>query len=195
MSTAKATVGKMGRTSGFDGAAYQARLEALAAEGRHLHGEADLASSFEPSTVLDAGCGTGRVAIELARRGMQVVGVDRDPSMLAQARSLAPELTWIEADLCSFSLGRTFDLVVLAGNVPLFCEPARRDALVRHCARHIRASGWMIAGFELNGGYQLSDYDESCAEAGLTLASRFSTWDKELFSLGDYAVSVHRAGG
>ena len=40
---------------------------------------------FEPTTVLDAWCGTGRVAVELARRGVRVVGVDVDASMLATA--------------------------------------------------------------------------------------------------------------
>ena len=42
--------------------------------------------------VLDAGCGTGRVAIELARRGIEVVGVDADPDMLERARRRAPQL-------------------------------------------------------------------------------------------------------
>jgi ubiquinone/menaquinone biosynthesis C-methylase UbiE len=55
--------------------------------------------------VLDAGCGTGRVAIELARRGIEIVGVDIDPGMLGSARRKAPELTWIEADLATVTVG------------------------------------------------------------------------------------------
>ncbi len=42
--------------------------------------------------VLDAGTGTGRVAIELAKRGLQVVGIDRSPAMLAIARRKATAL-------------------------------------------------------------------------------------------------------
>ena len=60
---------------------YEARF----AVGDAVHGEADLVASLAPTSVLDAGCGTGRVAIELARRGIEVVGVDADPDMLERA--------------------------------------------------------------------------------------------------------------
>ena len=95
----------------------------LAASGVHVHGEADFVTGLGPASVLDAGCGTGRVAIELARRGVEVVGVDADPSMVATALRLAPDLTWVTSDLADLDLGRRFDVVVLAGNVPLF-DPA-----------------------------------------------------------------------
>src|SRR3954468_2971315 len=84
---------------GFDGAEYQARFDTLAARGVDVHGEATFVRSFGPATVLDAGCGTGRVAIELARHGIEVVGVDVDRSMLDEARRRAPTLTWRQADL------------------------------------------------------------------------------------------------
>src|SRR5919204_5229355 len=63
--------------------APDAPYEARARAGENVHGEADFVESFHPGSVLDAGCGTGRVAIELARRGIEVVGVDLDPGMLA----------------------------------------------------------------------------------------------------------------
>ena len=62
----------------LDAAAYQARFDALAAQGVDIHGEATLVRSFNPTSVLDAGCGTGRIAIELARHGIDVIGVDID---------------------------------------------------------------------------------------------------------------------
>ena len=64
------------------GAAYDERFERLASSGVDVHGEAALVDSYGPGAVLDAGCGTGRVAIELARRGHRVVGIDADPDML-----------------------------------------------------------------------------------------------------------------
>ncbi len=75
----------------------------MAARGESVHGEADLVTSLVPSgaAVLDAGCGTGRVAIELASRGYEVVGVDLDPAMLDLARAKAPELGWLQGDLAS----------------------------------------------------------------------------------------------
>src|SRR5882757_10954674 len=88
-------------TGGNSGAAYAARFAELAASGADMHGEARLCASLVPagSRVLDAGCGTGRVAIRLAELGYDCVGVDLDASMLAVARRAAPELTWILADL------------------------------------------------------------------------------------------------
>ena len=73
----------------WDGDEYQARFDALAASGVDVHGEVAFVprSIPSPASVLDAGCGTGRVAIELARRGIAVVGVDVDASMLATARA------------------------------------------------------------------------------------------------------------
>lgn len=177
----------------FDGRAYQARFDHLAASGSDVHGEATFVASFAPKSVLDAGCGSGRVAIELARRGIEVVGVDLDASMLGEARRRAPSLLWIESDLARLKLDRVFDLVVLAGNVPLFCPEPDRLALCAACAAHVAPKGRLIAGFQLGRGFELADYDQGLADCGLVLAERYRTWDREPFAVGrdDYAVSVH----
>lgn len=177
----------------FDGEAYQARFDALADQGLDVHGEANFVLSFDPRTVLDAGCGTGRVAIELARRGVNVVGVDVDGSMLTEARRRARGLVWVEADLAALDLSRTFDVVVLAGNVPLFCPPESRPELVRCCAAHVAPGGVLVAGFQLDGRYSLQDWDDGCDAAGLQLLQRWASWDRRPYHDGaDYAVSVHR---
>lgn len=181
----------------WDGGDYQARFDGLAAEGVDVHGEVRFVLGYSPGTVLDAGCGTGRVAIELARRGVDAVGVDVDPSMLATARARGPQLTFVQADLAdaAFDLGRTFDVVVMAGNVPLFTPPGTHAAVVGGCARHLAGHGLLIAGFQLDRGYGLEAYDGHCDAVGLVLAERWSTWDRDpvdaATALG-YAVSVHR---
>jgi len=178
---------------GFDGRGYQARFDALAATGVDVHGEATLVRSFEPRTVLDAGCGTGRVAIELARHGIEVVGVDVDPSMITEARRLAPGLEFLEANLANLDLARTFDVVVLAGNVPIFCPEPSRDDLIRSCAAHVREHGVMIVGFQLGRGYDLVDFDAASIGSGMVLEERWKTWDRATFDRdSDYAVSVLR---
>ena len=181
----------------WDGADYQARFDALAASGVDVHGEVRFLLAYSPTSVLDAGCGTGRVAAELDRRGIEVVGVDVDPSMLATARLRAPSVRFEEADLAGdgFELGRTFDVVALAGNVPLFTPAGTEAALVAGCARHVTSAGLLVAGFSLRG-YDLGRYDADCAAAGLVLAERWSTWDRDPHYGGaDYAVSVHRLAG
>ncbi|HUP85995.1 MAG TPA: class I SAM-dependent methyltransferase [Acidimicrobiales bacterium] len=176
----------------WDGDTYQQRFDELAAKGVDVHGEAAFVMAYAPVTVLDAGCGTGRVGVELSRRGVDVVGADVNDSMLAAARRASPTVEWIRSDLAALDLGRTFDVVVMAGNVPLFTPPGSEAALVAGCARHVRAGGLLVAGFELGRGYPLDDYDSHCADAGLRLAERFSTWDRRPFADGgDYAVSVH----
>src|SRR3954469_19599671 len=92
---------------GFDGAEYQARFDALAARGEDVHGEATFVRAYGPASVLDAGCGSGRVAIELARHGIEVVGADVDASMLMTARRRRPDLVWVASDLGVLDLGRT----------------------------------------------------------------------------------------
>ncbi len=183
---------------GWDGADYQSRFDALVAEGVDVHGEVRFILAWSPADVLDAGCGTGRVAIELHRHGVDVVGVDVDPSMLATARararaaqqsgepSRAAGLAFEEVDLAdpAFDLGRRFELVVLAGNVPLFTPPGTQPDLVAGCARHLATDGLLVAGFQLGRGYETAAYDADCQAAGLSLVERWSTWDRDPFDPG-----------
>ena len=172
---------------------YDQRWEEAAAAGRNIHGEADLVERLGPRSVLDAGCGTGRVAIELARRRIDVAGVDVDASMLERAREKAPDLTWVQADLADVDLGRTFDVVVMAGNVMIFLAPGTEGAVVANLARHIAPGGSLVSGFSLEPGrLDLATYDAHAGAAGLVLTDRWATWDEQPFAGGDYAVSVHR---
>ena len=183
------------------GAAYDDRWARKAARGESVHGEADLVDSLTPrgGSVLDAGCGTGRVAIELAQRGFDVVGIDLDPAMLDLARDKAPGLPWIEGDLAGTVVAdeagerRRFDAVVAAGNVMIFLERGTEAAVVANIAAHLRPGGVLVAGFQLSDGYmQLHVYDALAERNGLELEARFSTWEGAPFDGGDYAVSVHR---
>jgi SAM-dependent methyltransferase len=192
------------RWSGADaprGDDYDARWTALAAQGRSVHGEADLVDALlrdaGGTTVLDGGCGTGRVAVELARRGYRVTGVDADAAMLAAARSKAPELAWFEADLAHLpaDVGAGFDVVVLAGNVMIFVAPGTEGAVLGEVAGRLSPGGLLVAGFQLREHrLSLATYDGLCDAAGLTPVARWATWDREPYEGGDYAVSVHTAG-
>ncbi len=181
------------------GDAYDARWDALAASGVDPHGEVAFVQRFQPGAVLDAGCGTGRVACELARRGIDSVGVDIDPRMLETARTKAPELEWHLVDLAALDLRtpqgsrRTFDLVVAAGNVMIFLAPGTGAAVVARLADHVPPGGRLIAGFQLGRTVTVDDYDRWAEAAGMELEQRFSTWDADPFvAPGEYAVSVHR---
>lgn len=156
---------------------------------------------FEPRSVLDAGCGTGRVAIELAARGIDIVGIDLDEHMLGEARRKAPTLTWVQGDLLDVTpdaVGhRQFDVVVMAGNVMIFVAPGTESAVVANVAQFVRPGGVLIAGFQTNRGYTADEYDIDCANAGLEAVARYATWEADpATTSASYAVSVHtRAQG
>jgi SAM-dependent methyltransferase len=178
---------------------YDARWRRLAASGQNVHGEADLVESLlresGGTSVLDAGCGTGRVAIELAGRGFSVMGVDADAPMLATAKSKAPELSWVEADLANLgsAVAGPFDLALLAGNVMIFLEPGTEARTLAALADRLAPAGLLVAGFSVRADrLRLEHYDRLAADAGLEPVSRWATWDGEPFDGGDYAVSVHR---
>ncbi len=184
------------------GGAYDSRWEELEAAGQPIHGEADLIeslmvdrreSSDSPLVVLDAGCGTGRVGIELAKRGLEVVGVDLDPSMLATAREKAPHIEWHIGDLSQITLQREFDLIALPGNVMIFLAPHTEQRVLTNLVRQLRPGGLLLAGFQLGADHlSLAEYDTYAAAAGLALRDRWSTWGRDPYLDGNYAVSLHQ---
>ena len=177
----------------FDIDSYDERWQQMISSGRNPHGEADLVCSYTPASVLDGGCGTGRLGIELARRGVAVLGVDADPDMIAAARAKAPELAWVVADLAELDRPERFDIVALAGNVVPYVPAARRSAAVAGCARHLAPGGRLIAGFDLQDRWPSAvDYDRWCVAAGLVPEDRFATWERAPFHGRDYLVAVHR---
>ncbi|MEU3731713.1 class I SAM-dependent methyltransferase [Streptomyces sp. NPDC033538] len=192
-----------GKTSGED---YAARFASLARSGEDVHGEARFCAALVPAgaRVLDAGCGTGRIMIRLAELGYDCVGVDLDASMLAVAREQAPGLPWFQLDLAEFEpaplgFASDFDLVVAAGNVFPLLTPGTEATVVKHLSAALRPGGLLVAGFGLDEAHlpvepslTLSEYDDCCAAAGLTLVDRFATWDADPYDGGGYAVSVHR---
>jgi SAM-dependent methyltransferase len=198
------------RIGGTTGEEYAERLAARAREGGDPHGEATFCSALVPpgSRVLDAGCGTGRVGIRLAELGFSCVGVDVDESMLAVARRGAPRLAWHRADLAGLSAEELdgadgFDLVVMAGNVVPLLAPGTVGDAVSSLGALLRSGGLLVAGFGLDPAHlppgcpvtPLSEYDEACRAAGLSLRDRFSTWEGATFEASsEYAVSVHVLG-
>ena len=90
--------------------------------------------------VLELGCGTGHKLISIAADGRSCTGLELSPAMLARARSKARErgveVQWVQGDMRDFSLGRRFDLVVIAANSLLHLHSA--EDLVS-CFRSVRS--------------------------------------------------------
>lgn len=179
---------------------YIDRFRRLAAEGADLAGEARLLDAMVPpgARILDAGCGTGRVAGALAARGHTVVGVDADRALIEAARTDHPGPRWLVADLAELDLAaqgepEPFDAAMIAGNVMAFVAPGTEGAVLSRIAAHVRPDGLVVVGFGTDRGYPLTDFDGDAVAAGLRLEHRFATWDLRPWrDDADFAVSVLR---
>ncbi len=100
-----------------------------------------------PGSVLELGCGTGRLAIPLARRGLDMTGLDIVPEMLARARQKSADLPicWIEADARDFHLGRKFSLIFESGSVFMHMLTRPDQEAFLSCAReHLAPGGRLV---------------------------------------------------
>ncbi|HEY1133422.1 MAG TPA: class I SAM-dependent methyltransferase [Nocardioides sp.] len=181
---------------------YAQRFRAMAERGEDVHGEAAFVADLipAPARILDAGCGTGRVAVRLHELGYDVVGVDVDEAMLDQARAAAPALDWRLADLATFDLGETFDVVLVAGNtIPLLDPGTLLDACERLGA-HLTPGGVVVTGFgthadQLPGDCPvtaLADVDAAFGVLGLDAVVRYGTWEHHAFDPAHgYAITLY----
>jgi SAM-dependent methyltransferase len=96
--------------------------DAVTAADPSLAGDEAIYTALVPpgGSVIELGCGTGRLTAALARLGLNVTGVDISPAMLAQARSLAEQLPedarsrveLVQGDMTALDLKRIVDVVI-----------------------------------------------------------------------------------
>ncbi|WP_250036077.1 class I SAM-dependent methyltransferase [Paractinoplanes maris] len=174
---------------------YIDRFRSMAEAGADLAGEARMVDAMLPrgARVLDAGCGTGRLGGYLADAGHDVVGVDLDPALIAEAQRNHPGARWLAGDLSELDRPERFDLIVSAGNVMTFVAPSTRVEILRRCGRHLAEGGRLVIGFGAGRGYPFDDFLADAASAGLTSDLLLATWDLRPFTPeADFLVAVLR---
>jgi SAM-dependent methyltransferase len=111
------------------------------------------------ASLLDAGCGTGRYAVELARRGFVVTGIDRSPALLAEAlrrpTDAAARVRFEPGDLLALPAGTGFDAIICRGVLNDLLEVAERAAAFTAFARALRPGGALL--------FDVRDWDASVA--------------------------------
>lgn len=108
----------------------------------------------EGSSILDVGCGTGRHAIELAKRGYKVTGIDISSGMLSEARKMAEQanvkVEWIHCDAVKYTPTKTFGAVICLcegafGLVGRDEDPLERDlAILQNISDALKPNGGFI---------------------------------------------------
>jgi SAM-dependent methyltransferase len=105
-------------------------------------------------SVLEPGCGSGRMLAALAARGLKGVGIDTSEEMLALARARGVEA--VQADMTNFDLGRRFDgavsVVSTVGTLGVDGLGSHLDAMARHLepgARYLVQQGVFAGDAEL----------------------------------------------
>ncbi len=103
----------------------------------------DLAGT-SPKTILDMGCGTGRLACWLAERGHRVTAADPAAAMLeiARKREGGEQVTWVASDAAGLNLAARFDLIIMTGHAfQTLLGDAEIEGALRAFARHLTANG------------------------------------------------------
>lgn len=105
-------------------------------------GEPELIHSLIPggATVLDLGCGVGRITHPLVALGHPVVAVDESPAMLEYVRGAEK----VQAKVQDLDLGRTFQCVLLMSNLVNGQDTSLTQAFLRSCRRHVAPEGVVI---------------------------------------------------
>ncbi|GII64600.1 methyltransferase [Sphaerisporangium krabiense] len=93
----------------------------------------------EGASILELGCGAGRILRGLAELGHPVVGVDESPGMLARV----PDLPTVRGRMETLELGRVFDAVLLASTM-INTDAEQRRAFLETCRRHVAPGGVVI---------------------------------------------------
>jgi SAM-dependent methyltransferase len=174
-------------------------------------GEPEIVHAAVPSdaSILELGCGTGRILKRLAALGHPVTGVDESPEMLAHLGDLPAVCAPIEG----LRLGRSFDAVLLASTLVNTPDPVQRRGFLDACRANARDGGavvvqrhqpsWfdtVVPSFVERGGlaFELRDVVREDEVVSMTAVYTIdsSTWTHRFTSrrLGDDAIVAVLAG-
>ncbi len=127
--------------------------------------------------VLDVGCGQGRDAIFIARKGHHVVGVDISPNGIRDLKAVATNenlpIEGIVADLATFEPKSEFDIILIDRTLHKLPLPTRLTVL-KTMLDHVRQNGWVL----------IADEASNIQEFAAVHSSHLADWTTEVSRRG-----------
>jgi SAM-dependent methyltransferase len=161
-------------------------------------GEGERVAQAVPAggSILELGCGTGRITRQLLRLGYRVTAVDESPQMLARVEGAETVCSRIEG----LDLGRRFEAVLLASNL-ITAKPDQRRRFLETCRRHADVvvveglrlgwspangeTGWTESG-EVRSRLRIDRIEGGVVYGAVDYAARLDAWRHE-FAMGVFA--------
>ncbi|MGI6083895.1 MAG: class I SAM-dependent DNA methyltransferase [Acetivibrionales bacterium] len=115
---------------------------------------------LEPKLILELGCGTGSLALELAKRGYDLIAIDNSTSMLnrayAKARKEMADILFLNQDMRNFELYGTVDAIIcLLDSINYITSLNDLKKIFSLANNYLNPGGLFI--FDVNSPYKLSN--------------------------------------
>ena len=125
----------------------------------HIHALWDK-YGLQPKTIIDLGCGTGSIALPLAKEGYDVIGVDLSPEMLTEADHKAMEegvsIRFACQDMTELELGEEADCILsLCDSMNYLTEDGQLEDAFRSIAQHMKKESLFL--FDMNTEYKFKE--------------------------------------
>lgn len=138
------------------------------------------------ASVLELGCGTGRIAEPLSELGHRVTGVDSSQAMLAELTHIQP----VHSDIVSLDLRQRFDAVLLASSLIKTVDPTERTQFLRAARTHTKEGGVLLLERHAPSWQPVEGSESNLGPVRIQLCD--VVWhDRSVLS----ATIVHRLGG
>jgi SAM-dependent methyltransferase len=143
--------------------------------------EPEVIASAVPAgaTLLELGCGTGRVTHPLLERGFRVTAVDESPRMLEHVRGARTVCSPIE----TLELDERFDAVLLSSFLVHAGDVGVRDALLRACRRHVADDGCVLVQREGEDWHEKVPRERRAGDGLIRIAAADPTDDPRVSSI------------
>lgn len=151
----------------------------------------ELLSPKKGERILDLGCGTGHLTYQITASGAEVIGIDSDVAMIAQARENYPDLQFEVADGVHFDFAEPFDAVFSNASLHWIKEAGRVVACIW---RALKPGGRFVAEFGGRGNVKaiVGAIYNAIEALGYPSKREFNPW--YLPSVGEYATLLERQG-